>query len=978
MFSNFVANEISVSQTKRYASDISTRKLASPSDVAVSDDNIESFGTSRLLNETRKVDIAYRDALGELRLNQPRVADRLEAATAEMPKVGEIFLGFKLLHELGHGAFGRVFLARQIALADRLVALKVAVDLHGETQRLAQLLHTNIMPIYSEHRSGNLYAACMPYFGSSTLADLYKSLHSTNSFPTSGKQLLTTLYNRQSTVPGTDPSVQANPGVDSLNSEKSQKSAPVISPFASLPANLSNIEQMSYVDAVLWIAARLADGLAHAHERGIIHRDLKPANILLCDDGQPMLLDFNLAEDVKLRSSISVAQIGGTLPYMSPEQLIAYRDNTGQIDGRSDVYSLGLIMYHLLTGVSPFPVRRGRSQVILPRMIADRQVTPPLLSVHNSTISPAVESIVRHCLEPNPELRYGSARQLAEDLERQRANLPLLHAPEPSLIERVVKWSRRHPKLASPPAISAAIAAILLVIVTIGVQLSLRSKARELEINRQEALASFHDFHTGYLLAQNLLTTDDVVQIHQGIKQGEKALSAYNVLEQADWLEQPKVKELSPDDRARLKAEVGEIAFLLARVAHFQPVKNERALTFNDIAGTYLDVNARLALLQQRADLTEKMMQTGEYQRLREKLEQVGQFNGQGKFLLACEHTAQGRYREALRHLDAVVIQMPDDFGSWSLKARCHQMLDETAEAFAAYGTAIALRPNFAQSYIERANMNYATRLNLDQSKADLDQALRLQPNSLEAHLSRGLVHFALGNNNEALEDIDWALGHENVPSRVWFIRARIKAKLGDFEGATKDREIGFQSEPTDPISWVSRGMARLKDDPKGALSDFIKAEEMYPRFHEALTNQAYVYSEILQQPQDALAAVERILKNYPDNSRAMTHRAVLLARLGKFDESISEARKSLRMNSNAENLYRVSCVLSLASVKNPALRKESMQLLALAIAQHYGHEKMETDSDLDPLRKLPEFKEFVGYIRIMKLLSKPSATENE
>ena len=83
-------------------------------------------------------------------------------------------------------------------------------------------------------------------------------------------------------------------------------------------------ESMSYVDAVLWMGARLADGLAHAHARGIIHRDLKPANILLADNGQPMLLDFNLAEDIKLRSAAAAAQIGGTLPYMAPEHLQAF------------------------------------------------------------------------------------------------------------------------------------------------------------------------------------------------------------------------------------------------------------------------------------------------------------------------------------------------------------------------------------------------------------------------------------------------------------------------------------------------------------------------------------------------------------------------------------------------------------------------------------------------------------------------------
>src|SRR5205814_172384 len=155
-------------------------------------------------------------------------------------------------------------------------------------------------------------------------------------------------------------------------------------------------------------------------------------NVLLCDDGQPMLLDFNLAQNVKSSSAFTVAQMGGTPPYMAPEQLIAYRDGTGGVDSRGDLYALGLIIYHLLTGRHAFPIRRGRSLDILPKMIADRQGPPPALRCFNRAISPAVESIVRHCLEVDPARRYASARQLADDIERQRANLPLKHAPEPS------------------------------------------------------------------------------------------------------------------------------------------------------------------------------------------------------------------------------------------------------------------------------------------------------------------------------------------------------------------------------------------------------------------------------------------------------------------------------------------------------------------------------------------------------------------
>src|SRR5262249_37411488 len=150
---------------------------------------------------------------------------------------------------------------------------------------------------------------------------------------------------------------------------------------------------------------------------GIVHRDLKPANVLLTDDGTPMLLDFNLAADVRQAGG----RVGGTLSYMAPEHLAAFaamklNGQEAVVDHRSDLFALGVILFELLTGPPPFPRKPDGVEPLVLSMITDRMGTPPRLRPDNPALTPAVESIVRHCLHPDPARRYQSAEHLRDDL----------------------------------------------------------------------------------------------------------------------------------------------------------------------------------------------------------------------------------------------------------------------------------------------------------------------------------------------------------------------------------------------------------------------------------------------------------------------------------------------------------------------------------------------------------------------------------
>src|SRR5262249_14512758 len=123
-------------------------------------------------------------------------AARLADGVTRFPVLGDDFLGFHLLTELGRGAFGRVYLARQGALADRLVALKVSPDAGGESQALAQLHHTHVVPVYSVHRAGPVQAVCMPFTGSLTLADVLREIQKGSEVPSTGNELAAMIRQR--------------------------------------------------------------------------------------------------------------------------------------------------------------------------------------------------------------------------------------------------------------------------------------------------------------------------------------------------------------------------------------------------------------------------------------------------------------------------------------------------------------------------------------------------------------------------------------------------------------------------------------------------------------------------------------------------------------------------------------------------------------------------------------------------------------
>ncbi len=231
--------------------------------------------------------------------------------------------------------------------------------------------------------------------------------------------------------------------------------------------------------ARLSLLASICDAVHHAHQRGLIHRDLKPTNVIVDTSGQPKILDFGIARitdsDGQATRETNVGQLVGTLPYMSPEQVMA---DSFEIDIRCDVYALGVILYELLAGQLPFDLdRKAIHQAV--QIIREQEATR--LSAVDRFYRGDIETIVAKTLEKQKSRRYDSAADLAADIRRFLHNEPITARP-PSSAYQLQKFARRN------RALVIGIAAVFVVLIAGIVASSMESvRAKRAEVTARQA-----------------------------------------------------------------------------------------------------------------------------------------------------------------------------------------------------------------------------------------------------------------------------------------------------------------------------------------------------------------------------------------------------------------------------------------------------------------------------------------------------------
>jgi tetratricopeptide (TPR) repeat protein len=331
--------------------------------------------------------------------------------------VGGMLGDYRILREVGRGGMGVVYEAEQVSLGRR-VALKVlpfaAVfdDRHlqrfkNEAEAAAFLHHTHIVPVHAVGCERGVHYYAMQYIDGRSLAQVVTEL-------------------RESA--GDSKPVQVLTGGHSTESSE-------------------------YCRAVAGLGIQAAEALEHAHECGVVHRDIKPANLLVDAKGHLWVTDFGLASFERNTGLTMTGDLLGTMRYMSPEQALGKRI---PVDHRTDIYSLGVTLYELLTLHPAFPGDNAHDVI---QAIGFQEPVGPRR--RNPAIPAELETILLKAMAKEPGERYATARELADDLRRYLAHRPIA-ARRPTLIDRGFKWARRH-----RPFVLAGIALLLVGVVAL-------------------------------------------------------------------------------------------------------------------------------------------------------------------------------------------------------------------------------------------------------------------------------------------------------------------------------------------------------------------------------------------------------------------------------------------------------------------------------------------------------------------------------
>jgi len=677
------------------------------------------------------------------------------------------------------------------------------------------------------------------------------------------------------------------------------------------------------------LLAKAAEAVEHAHRHGILHRDLKPGNIIVDKDAEPHVVDFGLAYVGEAGASLTQSGMTvGTPLYMSPEQIRGERETLGR---PSDVYSLGVILYELLTG--RLPHGGARVEEVYLRILTTDPAPPRRL---NPQIPRDLEIVCLRAIDREPAVRYATAADLAADLRRWLAGEPVTARP-PSTFRRA--WR-------SAGARRAVLAAAALALAGTGAWIAAGSMRRS--ERRADAAQRERDrlAEATSLLERARPAIDDAfaafydaearpAELRERVAQAEKlvdqAVARAPALAAAHFLK-GRARELGGDwdgaERAarealRLDARFGPAHYQLGRllvtrafVAQIDFGRADEASRTE--AGTRLleeavrELDAAIAAGSGFDDELQRVVAEAMRAVARRDFDEAGRLAGAGAerfgarrgvedlhwvvgLTVASEEERRGAYDKALqrRPWHAMVL---------FCRANQRRTTDPDG-AIEDYSRAIEAHPRFGVALNNRGTAR-ADRGDLRGAVEDFTRSLELEPRHAPALTNRGSVREQQGDLDGASDDYTRALEIEPRSAATWSNRASLRLKRGDLDGALADANRAVETDPALPHGWANRGrICRLRGELDRALEDLDQAVKLDPHVPHVYVSRALVHEQ-RNDLDRALADLTRAIEVSPRYARAWSNRGHIRCVRGEYARAIEDCDRAIALDGSHAEAY--------------------------------------------------------------------------
>ncbi|MHC5040224.1 MAG: protein kinase domain-containing protein, partial [Planctomycetota bacterium] len=644
-------------------------------------------------------------------------------------------------------------------------------------------------------------------------------------------------------------------------------------------------EELIDFRASVSVVIQCLEALAYAHEKNLVHLDVKPQNILVDKHGKAFLTDFGLAQGVSVTRKEGA--VTGTPKYMSPEQAAGQSN----VDFRSDIYSLGVTLYNLLTYTHPF--EGEEVHLILKNVIAGDFQRPRDI---NNRIPTRLEAIVLKAMECKPGRRYQTAAEFRADLENYLKGESVT-ASVPIMKRRGIRLLGTRHVLVGFLALAVTAVAVLITLETLFQRsstgstgpasgLDRRREARDLsaEGDRKFQEGRLEEALQAYNRALQIAPNDPITLVKRGQIYARRSAFKRAESDFTSALEADPAFELALLNRGQVRIELD----------NFEGARSDLEKAHQHLAAKSDDPDTPRFLSECLTALGQWAFETGDFPGARRFLEEAQGHDAQNPrthLLLGLSHMKEGNRSRAFEEIKKVTELEPTN-------QQAKQELERVKLNLEVVGLQVQIPILQASAHLNQGKYR--------QTIQYCQEALKIEPTHAEALIIQARAKIALGKPQAAYDDLTAVLerGEEESAALTW--RARALAKLGRFQEAITDARAALRASPEIPEALRELGLAHAAIHQKAkAIQALEAALAKLPGDVESLEILADLYLDSGQFP-SALQAATSILNTVPHNVRALEIHALANLKLGRRDEALKDAERALAIDPDLSRAHYV------------------------------------------------------------------------